>query len=147
MLKNKTLISPSEILSNKLMNWCRKCSVPIHEKNVFLILNISPFSHKLQTHALLSGLLPYKPVSHFNPCPRILNRATFLTTLLLRAILLQILRQDKWCTCIRNRFLRQSKPVVISHRLFLTGARILTMCLSPNCLMPESQVYAQIRNI
>jgi len=21
------------------------------------------------------------------------------------------------------------------------------MCLSPNCLMPESQVYAQIRNI
>ena len=63
MLKNKTLISPSEILSNKLMNWCRKCSVPIHEKNVFLILNISPFSHKLQTRALLSGLLPYKPES------------------------------------------------------------------------------------
>jgi hypothetical protein len=30
---------------------------------------------------------------------------------------------------------------------FLIGARILTMCLSPNCLMPESQVYAQIRNI
>jgi len=25
----------------------------------------------------------------------------------------------------------------------LTRARILTMCLSPNCLMPESQVYAQ----
>jgi len=23
----------------------------------------------------------------------------------------------------------------------------LTMCLSPNCLMPEFQVYAQIRNI
>ena len=55
------MISPSEILSNKLMNWCRKCSVPIHEKNVFLILNISPFSHKLQTRALLSGLLLYKP--------------------------------------------------------------------------------------
>jgi len=30
---------------------------------------------------------------------------------------------------------------------FLTGARILTMCLFPNYLMPESQVYAQIRNI
>jgi hypothetical protein len=29
----------------------------------------------------------------------------------------------------------------------LTRARVLTMCLSPNCLMPESQVYAQIRNI
>ena len=41
----------------------------------------------------------------------------------------------------------QAKPVVLSHRLLLTRARVLTMCLSPNCLMPESQVYAQIRNI
>ena len=31
---------------------------------------------------------------------------------------LQILRQDKWCTSIRDRSLRQSKPVVISHRFF-----------------------------
>ena len=30
---------------------------------------------------------------------------------------LQILRQDKWCTSIRNRSLRQSKPVVVSHLL------------------------------
>jgi hypothetical protein len=29
---------------------------------------------------------------------------------------------------------------------FLTGARILTMCLSPNCLMPESQVYQHIKD-
>jgi len=29
---------------------------------------ITPFSHKFQTRALLSGLLPYKPVTH-NPCP------------------------------------------------------------------------------
>ena len=26
---------------------------------------------------------------------------------------------------------------------FKTRARVLTMCLSPNCLMPESQVYAK----
>jgi len=56
------------------------------ENNVFFILNIIPVSHKLQTRALLSGLLPYKPVSHFNPCPQILNRATFLVTFLLRTI-------------------------------------------------------------
>jgi len=60
---------------------------------------------------------------------------------------LHILWQDKWCTCIRNRSLRQSKPVEITLRLVLTRARILTMCLSPNCLMPESQVYAQIWDI
>ena len=47
---------------------------------------ISPFSHKLQTRALLSGLLPYKPVSHLNPCLQILNRATILITLLHRTI-------------------------------------------------------------
>jgi len=39
-----------------------------------------PISHNLLTRALLSGLLPYKPASHFNPCPRIQNRATFLMT-------------------------------------------------------------------
>jgi len=32
MLKTKPLISPSEILSNKWMNWCRNCSVPIHTR-------------------------------------------------------------------------------------------------------------------
>jgi len=32
-------------------------------------------------------------------------------------------------------------------QIVLTRARILTLSLSPNCLMPESQVYAQIRNI
>jgi len=31
---------------------------------------------------------------------------------------------------------------------FLNKSKDLdAMCLSPNCLMPESQVYAQIRNI
>jgi hypothetical protein len=62
------------------LNWCRKCSVPMNEKITRFSSWISSFSHKLQTHALLYGLLPYKPVSHFNPCPRILNRATFLMT-------------------------------------------------------------------
>ena len=28
----KTLMSPSEILSNKWLNWCRKCLVPIRKK-------------------------------------------------------------------------------------------------------------------
>jgi len=82
----KQMISPPEILSYKWLDWCRKCSVPIHEKITYFSSWITPFSHQLQTRALLSGLLPYKPVLHFNPCPRILNRATFLITLLLRTI-------------------------------------------------------------
>jgi len=45
----------------------RQCTVPIHEKTC-LSSWISPFSHRLQLRALLSGLLPNKPVSHFNPC-------------------------------------------------------------------------------
>jgi hypothetical protein len=32
MLKKKPLISPSEISSNKWINWCRKCWVSIHER-------------------------------------------------------------------------------------------------------------------
>ena len=94
MLKNKPLISPSEILANKWMNWCRKCPVPIHEKMTCFSSYIkSPFSHKLQTRAFLSGILPYKPVSHFNPCPRILNQATFLMTFWLILILSTLARQ------------------------------------------------------
>jgi len=85
--KSKPLISPSEILSNKWLNWCRNCSVPIQEEITCFSSWISPFSHKKQTRALLSRLLPYKTVSHFNPCPRILNRATLLMTFLLRRCL------------------------------------------------------------
>jgi len=52
---------------------------------------------------LLSGLLPYKPVSHFNPCSHILNRATYVPHGIFAQNHLQIylLRQDKWCTCAR----------------------------------------------
>ena len=77
---------------------------------------ISPPSHKLHTCALLSGILPYKPVSlqpmSSNPEPSYIPHDTFAQNHF------QILWQDKWCTCIRNRSLRQSKPIVISHRLF-----------------------------
>ena len=88
----------------------------VFQKHCFSIWIESPFSNKLQTRALLSGLLPYKPVSHFNLCPRILNRYVRRDTFAQSH--LQILRQDKCCTCIRNRSLRQSKPVVMSYRLF-----------------------------
>ena len=39
------------------------------------------------------------------------------------------------------------KPVVISHRCFKARTRVLTMCLSPNFLMPEFQGHEQIRKI
>jgi hypothetical protein len=42
--------------------------------------------------------------------------------------------------------MRQSNSVVISRRLFETGRRVLTVCLSPNCLVPESQVNVQVGN-
>jgi len=47
---------------------------------------------------------------------RTLNRATFLIILMLRAIFKYSGKTNG--TCIRNWSLRQSKPVVISHRLF-----------------------------
>ena len=143
--KSQPLISPSETLSNKWLNWCHKCSVPIHEK----ITCFSSWNPRFHTNCKHVHSCPdscrinqftLQPMSS-NPEPSYVPHDTFAQSHL------QLLRQDKWCTCIRNRSLRQSKPIVISHRLFLTRARILTMCLSPNCLMPESQVYVQIRNI
>ena len=110
----KKKLLPSEILLNKWLNWLPWAYK--WKKLLFFILDI-PVSHKLQTHALLSGFLPYKPVSHFNPCPRILNRDTFLmTTFLLRAIFKY---SGKTNGARASETGLSGKPVVISHRLFL----------------------------
>ena len=56
-------------------------------------------------------------VSHFNPCPRILNRAMFLMTLLLRAIFKYSGKTN--CACASETGLSgKAKQIVISHRLF-----------------------------
>jgi len=52
----------------------------------FSSLSESLFSHNLQICALLSGVLPYTQFQTSTLCPRILNRATFLKTFLLRTI-------------------------------------------------------------
>jgi len=88
------LISPSEILSNRWLNWCRKCSVPIHEKITCFHLEYPRFHtnfkhvHSYPTPVVYTSFkvtrFTKKTVSHFNPCPRILNRATMLMTYLLR---------------------------------------------------------------
>ena len=135
-------MSPSEILSNKWMNWCRKCSVPIHEKMTCFSSWISPFSHKLQTRALLSGLLPYKPIY---TSTHVLESWTEL--------------RSSWYFCSEPSSNTPTRQMVHVHQKPVSQANqtncdkpqtflramFLTMCLSPKCLMPEYNVYVQIR--
>jgi len=91
------------------------------KNNVFLILNISPFSHKLQTRALLSGLLPYKP---FHTSTHVLESWTKL--------------RSSWHFCSEPSSTTPARQMVHVHQKPVSQAK-QTSCDKPQTFLNKSK--------